>query len=247
MANQTATSIDFGQIKNWIFDLDNTLYPAHSDLFSQVSERMTTYIRLKLSVSHETADRMRSDYYRRYGTTLHGLMTEHKINPHDFLDYVHDIDHSPLEPDPALGEAIAELPGRKFVLTNGSVGHAEGVLKALAVPNHFDDIFDIVAAEFRPKPAREPYQDFIGKNGIDPATSIMFEDIPVNLTVPKELGMATVLVVPRKDRRGAQISPEWREPHEDEGASDPHIDAITDNITTYLADVIEGFQQKTPA
>src|SRR5690606_11542199 len=103
-----------------VFDLDNTLYPRHTNLFAQVDRRIRDYVERLLAVPPEEAHRIQKDYYRRYGTTLRGLMVEHGIRPDDFLEYVHDIDHSPVEADPALAAAIAGLPGRKFILTNGS-------------------------------------------------------------------------------------------------------------------------------
>ena len=229
----------FGKTESWIFDLDNTLYPAHSDLFAQVSEKMTTYIREKLVVTEEAAQYLRESYYKTYGTTLRGLMVEHGIDPHDFLDHVHDIDHSPLEPDPALGAALAELPGRKFIFTNGSRGHAENVIGRLGIDGHFEDVFDIVASEFTPKPQAGPYRTFIERNGIDPQTAVMFEDIPRNLEVPKTLGMGTVLVVPRIRETNT-----WRTAHEDEGREDGHLDHVTEDLADFLVSVVETLQTR---
>lgn len=213
---------DLSHIDSWIFDLDNTLYPAHVNLFEQVDVRMKTYIAKLLNLPVEEAFRIQKDYYHRYGTTLKGLMLEHHIEPHDFLDYVHDIDHAPLEPDPALGEALANLKGRKFILTNGSETHARNVIGKLGIPHHFEDIFDIVAARFEPKPQQSTYEAFVARNTIAPETAIMFEDLPQNLEAPKALGMATVLVVERGANKKA--------------ASANHIDMVIDDLTAFLAD-----------
>src|SRR5579872_2497258 len=121
----------FGQVETWVFDLDNTLYPHHVNLWQQVDERIRNYIVEFLRISHDEAFRLQKDYYRRYGTTMRGLMEEHGLDPDGFLDIVHQIDHSALMPNPALGAAIAELPGRKFILTNGTRRHAEAVMQRL--------------------------------------------------------------------------------------------------------------------
>ena len=225
------TDRSFADITDWVFDLDNTLYPAHSNLFSQVDQRMGRFISELLDIERDQARMIQKHYYRTYGTTLRGLMTEHGVDPHAFLDYVHDIDHSPVEADPALGAAIAELPGRKFVFTNGSVSHAEAVIARLGIGDPFEDKFDIVAADFVPKPERATYDKFLEKHGIAPDRSAMFEDLPRNLEVPKALGMTTILVVPR------DVTPEGsRAAWEDEGAEKPHIDHVTNDLAGFLVD-----------
>lgn len=218
----------FADIRSWVFDLDDTLYPSHTGLFDQVSERIQLYLERFLSLSPEEATIVRGDYYRRHGTTLRGLIVEHGIAPDAFLDYVHDIDHSALTSDPALVEAIERLPGRRFVLTNGSRDHAERIMARIGFEAPFDDIFDIIRADFLPKPHPDTYGRFLGQNGIDPATAVMFEDLPRNLEVPKSLGMATVLVVPR----GTDAVPveAW-----ETSANAAHIDHLTDDLGAFLA------------
>src|SRR5256714_14601068 len=127
---------------------------------------------------------------------MRGMMTEHGVHADDYLAYVHQIDHSPLEPNPAMGAVIAKLPGRKLILTNGSPDHAEKVLQRLGIGAHFEAVFDIIAAELEPKPAPQTYQKFLGLHGLDPQTSAMFEGLARNLVVPHQLGMTTVLVGP---------------------------------------------------
>lgn len=185
----------FQAVETWIFDLDNTLYPPHSDLWPKVDQKITQYIANLLGVDGLTARAIQKYYYQVHGTTLNGLMREHGIDPHPFLDFVHDIDRSSLAPDARLAGAIGALPGRKFIFTNGSVRHAEATLRQLGIERLFDGVFDIVASEFRPKPARRTYERFLETFGIAPVTAAMFEDIPRNLEVPAELGMRTVLVV----------------------------------------------------
>ena len=185
---------DFRHIENWVFDLDNTLYKAECRLFAQIDARMTQFIRERLDLEHADARRLQKQYYVDYGTTMSGLMHEHDVCPETFMAYVHDIDLAPIRKNPALEKAIAALPGRKFIYTNGSTRHAENVAGALGVFHLFDEVFDIKAAGYTPKPHRAPYEKFLTSHDIDPAKAAMFEDIAVNLEVPSQFGMVTVLV-----------------------------------------------------
>jgi len=218
----------FGHVETWIFDLDNTLYPHSVNLWQQVDKRIRDYIADFLKLTHEQAFRLQKDYYKRYGTSMRGLMTEHGMKPDDFLDFVHRIDHSPLEPNPALGDAIEKLPGRKVILTNGTRRHAAAVLERLQIERHFQDVFDIVAAELEPKPSPQTYDRFIQSLKIDAASAAMFEDLARNLAVPHALGMTTVLVVPEHSREV------FREDWELEGRDAPHVDHVTDDLTAFL-------------
>jgi len=187
----------FAHVTDWVFDLDNTLYPHHSNLFSQIDVKMTAYVGELLALPREEARKLQKELYLEYGTTLNGLMTRHGIDPDDFLEKVHDIDYSWLVPDPVLGTAIRQLPGRKFIFTNGDRRHAERTARQLGILDHFDDIFDIVAAGLNPKPARQTYEKFAALHAVTGHNAVMFEDLARNLEVPKALGMTTVLVVPR--------------------------------------------------
>jgi len=218
---------DFSHVESWVFDLDNTLYPHHL-LWQQVDDRIRSFIVNFLKVSPEEAFRVQKDYYKRYGTTMRGLMTEHALNSDEYLDYVHEIDHSVLEPNPALGAILQKLPGRKLILTNGTRKHADAVMKKLDVHQHFEDIFDIVAAELEPKPSAKIYERFLARHEVDPAKAAMFEDLARNLAVPHALGMVTVLVVPGAKPKVV------RENWELEGRDDPHIDHVTDNLVEFL-------------
>ena len=218
----------FDHIDTWVFDLDNTLYPHHVNLWQQVDARIGEFVSAWLKVSREEARRIQKDYYRRFGTTMRGMMTLHGVRADDYLAYVHKIDHSPLEPNPAMGAAIAELPGRKLILTNGSVEHVDKVLERLGLTSHFDAVFDIIAAELEPKPAPRTYRKFLDLHHVDPAKSAMFEDLARNLVVPHELGMTTVLVVP--DGSKEVVREDW----ELEGREASHVDHVTDDLTGFL-------------
>ena len=224
----TATPRGFSHVDTWVFDLDNTLYPHHLNLWQQVDERIREFVAKFLDVGREEAFRVQKDYYRRYGTTMRGLMTEHGLDPDDFLDFVHEIDHSPLTPNPTLGAAIEALPGRKLILTNGTRKHADAVMRRLAIHHHFEDVFDIVAAELEPKPQPQTYDRFLKAHGVDPASAAMFEDLARNLAVPHALGMTTVLVVPPGTREV------FRESWELEGPGEPHVDHVTDDLAGFL-------------
>jgi putative hydrolase of the HAD superfamily len=183
-----------GAVETWIFDLDNTLYPASCRLFDQVQRRMTEYICERLAVSPDRAAELRRAYFREHGTTLRGLMTVDAIDPHEFLAYVHDIDLAGVPPDPALGAALRGPNGRKIVHTNGSVRHAERLLDHLELAESFSGIVDIVAADFDPKPALAGYHLLLRRHAVDPRTALMVEDIARNLAPAAELGMTTAWV-----------------------------------------------------
>jgi putative hydrolase of the HAD superfamily len=221
-------SRSFAHVDTWVFDLDNTLYPHHVNLWQQVDARIGEYIGSFLKVPPREARRIQKDYYRRYGTSMRGMMTEHGVRADDYLAYVHQIDHSPLQPNPEMGAAIARLPGRKLILTNGSTDHADKVLERLDIGSHFEAVFDIIAAELQPKPAPQTYQKFLNRHGVNPATSAMFEDLARNLVVPHQLGMTTVLVVP--DGAKEVVREEW----ELEGRDADHVDHVTDDLTGFL-------------
>jgi putative hydrolase of the HAD superfamily len=218
----------FDHVETWIFDLDNTLYPHHLNLWQQIDDNIRAYIARFLDVTGEEAFSVQKDYYRRYGTSMRGLMAEHGMKPDDFLEFVHQIDHSPLIPNPALGAALESLPGRKLILTNGTRKHADAVMRRLEIHSHFEDVFDIVAAELEPKPHAQVYDRFLARHGVTAEKSAMFEDLARNLQVPHTLGMTTVLVVPEKTR---EI---FREGWELEGRDAPHVDHITDDLVAFL-------------
>jgi putative hydrolase of the HAD superfamily len=218
----------FTHIDTWVFDLDNTLYPHHVNLWQQVDARIGEFISAHLRISAQQARVIQKDYYRRYGTSMRGMMTEHGVRADDYLAYVHRIDHSPLQPNPAMGAAIAKLPGRKLILTNGSIDHVDKVLARLGIAGHFEAVFDIIAAELEPKPAPQTYQKFLRDHRVDPSKAAMFEDLARNLVVPHELGMTTVLVVP--DGTQEVVREDW----ELEGRGADYVDHVTDDLTGFL-------------
>jgi putative hydrolase of the HAD superfamily len=234
MSNQLPDPADFQHVTDWVFDLDNTLYPRHTDLFSQIDQKMTSYVADLLCLPRDEARVVQKSYYRDHGTTLNGLIKKHAIDPNDFLEKVHDIDYSWVKPDPVLGAAIRALPGRKFIFTNGDVGHAERTATALGILDHFDEIFDILAAELTPKPAAETYDRFLSQHGVKSGNAVMFEDLPRNLTVPKSLGMRTVLVVPHNFDEA--MGEDWERIGED----GDHIDYVTDNLSGFLDHYLDG-------
>jgi putative hydrolase of the HAD superfamily len=227
-----ANAKPFDHVTDWVFDLDNTLYPRHYDLFSQIDWRMTGYVSRLTGLDPQEARLLQKRLYRQHGTTLAGLMAEYGIDPHAYLADVHDIDYSRIPPHPELGEAIAALPGRKHIFTNGDMRHAMNTLEALGFPRHFDAMFDIVAAGFEPKPRQIAYDRFVRAHGVDPARAAMFEDMPRNLEVPKALGMVTVLIVPQAEKdHGAEA---W----ELAGHDDPHIDHIAEDLAAFLGNIL---------
>ncbi|TVR99962.1 MAG: pyrimidine 5'-nucleotidase [Rhodospirillales bacterium] len=178
----------------WVFDLDNTLYAASVDLFAQIDQRMRAYIAAFLGLPVDEAYKLQKQYFYQYGTSLRGLMHRHGMSPEPFLAHVHDIDVSVLEADPVLDAALAALPGRKFIHTNASTRHAERVVERLGIARHFDAVFDICEAAFRPKPEPEPYAELVARHGLDPTATVMVEDMARNLGPAAALGMTTVWI-----------------------------------------------------
>ncbi len=205
----------FSHVTQWVFDLDNTLYPAHMRLFDQIEVLMTDYVVQAIGVDRPEADRLRSHYWREYGTTLAGLMAEHDLDPDPYLHAVHQVDMSHMEPDVALAEHIRALPGRRIVYTNGSAPYAERVLAARGLNGLFDAIYGVEHAGYRPKPQKAAFEAIFAQDGIDTAKAAMFEDDPRNLAAPHEMGMRTVHVAP--------------DPHEAD-----HIHHHTDDLTGFL-------------
>ncbi|MBE89886.1 MAG: pyrimidine 5'-nucleotidase [Rhodospirillaceae bacterium] len=212
--------------KHWVFDLDNTLYPPGCNLFYQVDVRMREFIAKHFDIDLDEAHKLQKRYFREYGTTLNGLMQVHGMEPEPFLDYVHDIDVSVIEPSPVLDQALAKLTGRKMIYTNGSFAHAERITDRLGIRHHFDDIFDIIAADFRPKPDEGAYHSLLSKYHIDPLETVMVEDVARNLEPAKRLGMATVL-----------IHTEHRWSEDADGAD--YVDHRIDDLTVWLSGLVE--------
>jgi putative hydrolase of the HAD superfamily len=181
-------------IETWVFDLDNTLYPGSCRLFAEIEQRMAAFIMAELKLDHDAAHALRRHFYSEHGTTLRGLMNEYGLAPARFLDYVHEIDLSPVKEDAALGAAIAALPGRKLIFTNSTVRHSERVLARLGLGSHFAAIHDIVACDYRPKPDPATYAHFIRHHAVDPRRAAMVEDMAKNLPPAAALGMTTIWV-----------------------------------------------------
>lgn len=214
-------SRNFSNTDCWIFDLDNTLYPHHCNLFAQIDVRMGDYLSDLLQVDKIEARRVQKDYFHRYGTTLRGLMHHHDVNPRDYLDYVHDIDVSVVPANPDLARAIENLPGRKIIFTNGDLGHAQRVMARIGITHLMHGVFDVVAADFVPKPDPVPYAKMVAEHDVAPERAAMFEDLARNLVPAAQMGMTTV----------------WA-PHDDSDVPDDHVRAHihheTEDLTTFL-------------
>ncbi len=217
----------FDHVDTWVFDLDNTLYPHEAAIWPQVDARITAFLSELFGLDGLSSRALQKYFYQKHGTTLKGLMEEHAIHADDFLDFVHQIDLSRLEPDPALGEAIGALPGRKLIYTNGTRRHAENVAGKLGILDHFDGVFGITEGGFTPKPDREAFARFFDAFRIRPHTAAMFEDMEKNLVVPHQAGMRTVLVIPR--------TPDpFREAWEQVAVAEGHVHHVTDDLSGFL-------------
>lgn len=211
----------------WIFDLDNTLYPVGTDLFSQIDEKMRSYIAAFLGLPLDDAYALQKRYFNEYGTSLRGLMNLHGMEPEPFLRHVHEIDVSVLDTDPALDAALAKLPGRKLIHTNASTVHAERVLDRLGIGNHFEAVFDIVEADFAPKPEPAPYQALVSRFELDPRATVMVEDMARNLAPAASMGMTTVWI--RGESEMGRV-----------GTDRIRIDHTIDDLVGWLSDVVSG-------
>jgi putative hydrolase of the HAD superfamily len=218
----------FRNIDTWVFDLDNTLYPASCRLFDQIDVKMGEFVSKLLGLSYAEAKAHQKKLFYKHGTTLRGLMVEHSLKPEGFLDYVHNIDYSPIAADAALAREIEKLPGRKLVFTAGTVAHATSAMNQLGITHLFDDIYDIIHADYVPKPQRAPYETFIKAHDVDPMRSAFFEDIARNLEVPHAMGMVTVLIK-SDDNRDAN--------HLNEGSDGAHVHHVTDHLAGFLKHV----------
>ena len=212
-------------VDTWIFDLDNTLYPASADLFAQIDRRMTAFVGELLHLEPEAAYRVQKDYFLAHGTTLAGLMAEHRVDPHAFLAYVHDIEMDVLEENAPLAAAIARLPGRKLVFTNGDKPYALKVLDRLGLGASFEAVHDIHAMDLTPKPHPSAYAGLCAAFGIEPTAALFADDMARNLAPAKAIGMTTVWV--------------------DNGSEQAHdadrsfVDHRTRDITEWLGDLLE--------
>lgn len=229
----TAHAEAFTHIDTWVFDLDNTLYPADCDLWPKIDARITLFLAHHFGLDGLSSRALQKYYYQRYGTTLRGLMEDHDISTDEFLAFTHDIDRSTLKPNLSLAAAIMALPGRKLILTNGTRHHALSTAAALGLAEMFEDIFDIVAADFIPKPAAANYDRFFDKHTVDPTRAVMFEDLARNLVIPHQRGMKTALVVPKpgqSDHREAFEIVRDEIPH--------HVDFVVSELELFLESIV---------
>ncbi|MEA3015379.1 MAG: putative hydrolase of the superfamily [Sphingomonadales bacterium] len=208
-------------IESWIFDLDNSLYPASADLFALIDRRMGEFIQRLLGCDAAEARRVQKGYFHEHGTTLAGLMRSHGTDPREFLEFVHDIDLARLSADPRTVAALDRLPGRKFVFTNADEGYAARVLDRLGLANAFDGVHDIHAMDYLPKPQPAAYAALCARYAIDPARALFVEDMARNLEPAKALGMTTVWVDNGSEQAGRDADPAF-------------IDYRTDDIGAWL-------------
>ncbi len=209
--------------QTWVFDLDNTLYSVSADQSLHIDTRIRDYLARTLNVGIEEAYRIQKKYFREYGTTLRGLMLNHGVDPQAYLDSVHDFDVATVPRSPHLNGALTRLRGRKVIFTNADCAHAQRILQHLGIAEHFTDVFDIFAANFIPKPARETYDKMLERFAIDPRRAVMVEDIARNLKPAAQLGMTTVWL-----RSGAPCTIASAEP------DGTHVDYVIEDLSAWL-------------
>jgi putative hydrolase of the HAD superfamily len=219
--------IRFAHIRDWIFDLDNCLYPASTGLFALIDERMGAYIQRLMDCDVVEAKRIQKAHFHEHGTTLAGLMRHCDVDPHDFLQDVHSIPLDRIAPNPRLATGMARLPGRKFVFTNGDAPYARRVLEAIGVHDHIDELHDIHASELRPKPDPHGYALLCERFAIQPAAAVLIEDMAQNLKPAKALGMTTVWV-DNGSERGAHL------------AEDGQVDHVVADVGDWLESILRN-------
>ncbi len=228
-AQTSPTKPDFRHVRDWVFDLDNTLYRADNGIFAQIDARMTLFVGKLLGTDPVAARAVQKELYREHGTTLNGLIKVHGIDPEPYLDFVHDIALDDLPADPDLCAAITKLPGRRYVFTNGCRRHAARILGRLQMAHLFDEVWDIRTIGFTPKPDPVAYERVLAHAGVAAKGAAMFDDIARNLVAPHDLGMTTVWLA--ADSSWARQGPEFPV------ATGAHIDHETRDLTHFLSTI----------
>ena len=221
---QTPSWDNFSHADVWIFDLDNTLYPAHYDVFTQVDQRISAFVAQTLGLDETEVRALRQDYITSHGSTFRAMIEVHDVDVEAFLDYVHDISMDHLPPSDILNQALGKLPGRKLIFTSATQSHADRVMARLGVGHHFEAIFDIKAANYLPKPFQGTYQRLIERHRIEPTGAVMVEDIARNLIPAAALGMTTVWV-PNDT------------PYSRAHSEGDHIHHVVDDLATWLTEL----------
>jgi putative hydrolase of the HAD superfamily len=215
---------NFNEIDCWVFDLDNTLYPVTKRLLEHIDRHMGGFVAKFLGVDAAEAHRIQKQYFREYGLTLRGLMIHHDLDPAQYYDEMTPMDLDEVDPNPALAQSIANLPGRKVIYTNASARHAALVLERLGMAGLFEAIYDIEAASWIPKPAIESYRVLCERHEIDPTRAVMIDDIARNLAPAAELGMMTVWM---------KTGVEWAR----DTAPEAHIHHMTADLKSWVDDI----------
>ena len=187
-------SADLTHIDTWLFDLDNTLYPAESGFMGELVVRMTDFVEKVTGLPRDEAFKLQKSYLALHGLTLKGMMLNHGVDPAEFHAIFHDLSLAALAHDPALLTALARLPGRRLIFTNADEVHAERVLNHLGLRDLFDDVFHIGSAGYEPKPSPEAFRRMGTAHDVNSTTTAFFEDAERNLAPAADLGMTTVLV-----------------------------------------------------
>jgi putative hydrolase of the HAD superfamily len=209
----------------WLFDLDNTLYSPHSDVFPQIHKRMSLFIMQRFGMNEAQAAKRREDYFYTYGTTMRGLMVEHQVDPQEFMDFVHDVGLDAIGPDPRWNQVLRNLPGRKIIFTNADGRHARRILEHLGIATEFPDIFDIAAGDYACKPDEAPYRTLLLKYGLKGNECWMIDDMERNLEPAAKLGMRTVWF--RHDA-------DWQRHKPKEAHHYPHCHYVTDDLISFM-------------
>ncbi len=180
----------------WIFDLDNTLHDARTAIFPSMHEQINDYLKRHFGIDDAGADAMRQAFWRRYGTTMNGLMRHHGTDPRHFLRETHVFPAlaDMVIHENALRHALARLGGRKLIFSNAPRHYVEEVVRGIGVGRYFDAVYTIEDARFRGKPALQGFNVLLRKHKLDPHRCALVDDMLENLRTAHRLGMSTVWV-----------------------------------------------------
>ena len=156
------------------------------------------YVVRHLGVTAEEASQLRQRYWRRYGTTMLGLVRHHGVRAAHFLEETHRMPglEARLRTSPRDRAALARLPGRRYILTNAPRAYAMRVLDTLGLTPLFDAIFTIEDMTMfgmpRPKPDTRMLRRLVARLGVPATRCILVEDTLQHLKAARGLGMRTV-------------------------------------------------------
>lgn len=178
-----------------IFDLDNTLYPKESGLLNQVNKQIDQFISLKLKIPTLKIPQLRQEYWKKYGTTLGGMVAYHRIDPDEYINYAYNVKITDfLTPDPGLVKVLAGINIKKVIFSNSPLNYVEDVLKVLQIRDLFEKIYDIRFCGYLGKPNLSSYFKVLADLKVEGKECLFIDDTPVNVLGAEAAGIDSVLL-----------------------------------------------------